>query len=90
MQEIIQNGTIVGVMLAVVIVEAIVLIAYWQRTGRGVRPTSLLLNLGAGTSLMLALGATLMGFDWRVTATLLVVSGVFHLLDVRQRWVRSA
>jgi hypothetical protein len=90
MQEIIQSGNIVGFMLAVVVVEAIVLMAYWQRTGRGVGPTPLLLNLGAGISLMLALGATLKGFDWRLTATLLVVSGVFHLLDVRQRWARSA
>ncbi|MEM1090531.1 MAG: hypothetical protein AAF552_14420 [Pseudomonadota bacterium] len=86
MQEVIQSGNIVWVMLAVVVLEAITLIAYWQRTGRGVRPVSLLLNLGAGTSLMLALGATLKGFDWRVTAVLLVVSGVFHLSDVRQRW----
>lgn len=86
MQTIIQNGDIVLVMLAVVVLEAVVLISYWRQTGKGVAPLSLLLNLGAGTSLMLALGATLKGFDWRVTAALLVCSAVFHGADVSRRW----
>jgi hypothetical protein len=86
MQDIIQSGNIVFIMLAVVVVEAGVLISYWKSTGRGVRPLSLLVNLGAGGSLMLALGATLKGYDWRITASLLVIAGIFHFLDVRQRW----
>lgn len=86
MQDIIQSGNIVWIMLAVVVVEIVVLLNYWRRTGRGVRPMALLLNLGAGCSLMLALGATLKGYDWRLTASLLIVSGMFHLSDLRQRW----
>jgi hypothetical protein len=86
MQEIVQSGDIVIIMLAVVLVEAAVLIGYRASTGRGVPPRSLLINLGAGGSLMFALGATLKGFDWQVTASFLVVAGAFHFFDVRLRW----
>lgn len=86
MQEIVSSGDIVYVMLAFVLIEIVALLAYWYKTGHGVSPEPLLLNIGAGGSLMLAVGATLKGFDWRVTATLLVLAGVFHILDVRQRW----
>jgi hypothetical protein len=86
-QEIIQSGDIVLVMLGVVALEVLALVSLWLRSGRGVAPLPLLLNLGAGCSLMLALGATLKGFDWRLTASLLVVSGIFHLADLRQRWI---
>ncbi|MFK7956519.1 MAG: hypothetical protein AB8B96_10510 [Lysobacterales bacterium] len=86
MQKIIESGDIVAIMLAVVMVEAVVLVVYWQRSGRGVQPLSLLLNLGAGGSLMVALGATLKGYDWRITASALVISGLFHMADLRRRW----
>ncbi len=86
MQAIIESGDIVLIMLMVVAVEAIALILYFRRTGRGVQPLSLLLNLGAGGSLMLALGAALKGFGWSITAALLVLSGVFHLADLSRRW----
>ncbi len=86
--NIISSGRIVDIMVLFVVVEVLVLIAYWRRTGRGVPTVPLLANVGAGGSLMLALGATLKGFDTQVIALCLVSSLVFHLTDLAMRWKR--
>lgn len=86
--DIISSGRIVDIMVVFVIIEVVVLIFYWRRTGRGVPTVPLLANVGAGGSLMLALGATLKGFDAHVIALCLVSSLVFHLTDLAIRWKR--
>ena len=90
MQEIIETGRIVDVMLIVVVVEVIALLSYRAITGRGIPPAALLLNIGAGGSLMLALGATLKGYGWQTVAVLLVAALGFHVADLWQRWPRRA
>ncbi|MFK7993873.1 MAG: hypothetical protein AB8B87_07030 [Granulosicoccus sp.] len=84
----ISSGRIVDLMVLFVIVEVLVLIVYWRRTGRGVPTVPLLANIGAGGSLMLALGATLKGFEPGVIALCLVSSLIFHLTDLAIRWKR--
>lgn len=87
-EGVINSGRIVDIMVVFVVIEVIVLIVYWQRTGRGVPTVPLLANVGAGGSLMLALGATLKGFDASIIALCLVSSLVFHLTDLAIRWKR--
>lgn len=85
---VINSGRIVDIMVLFVAIEVIVLIVYWRRTGRGVPTVPLLANVGAGGSLMLALGATLKGLDTSIIAVCLVSSLVFHLTDLAIRWKR--
>lgn len=88
LSKIISSGRIVDIMVLFVIVEVIALLAYYRSTGRGVPTLPLLANVGAGGSLMLALGATLKGFDTTVIALCLVASLIFHLSDLAIRWKR--
>ena len=76
-------------MIAFVVIEVVLLLVYERATGRGVAPYSLLVNVGAGGSLMLALRAVFSAADWTVIAACLVASLVFHTLDILQRWRSS-
>ena len=86
MQTIVESGAIVTVMLVFVIVEVIALIAYRRFTGRGLSPLGLLLNIGAGTSLMFALRASLMNQSWQIIAVWLVIALIFHMSDLVYRY----
>ena len=88
LSNIISSGRIVDLMVIFVVIEVLVLIAYWRRTGRGIPIVSLLANVGAGGSLMLALGATLKGYEYTIIALCLVSSLVFHVADLAIRWKR--
>ena len=89
LEDLIISGRIVDIMIVFVIVEVIVLLVYERFTGRGVAPYSLLVNVGAGGSLMLALRAVFSEADWTIIAACLVASLVFHALDILQRWRAS-
>jgi hypothetical protein len=86
LEELITSGRIVDIMIAFVIVEVAVLMLYRRISGRGVVPYSLLVNVGAGGSLMLALRAVYAEANWTVIAACLVSSLVFHTLDIADRW----
>ena len=88
LESLIASGRIVPVMGAFVVLEVALLLGYWRRTGRGVPPLSLLLNIGAGGSLMLALYTVLSGMGALATAACLLGSLVFHVADLSRRWVR--
>ena len=88
LSSIISSGRIVDIMVIFVVIEVLALVVYWRRTGRGVPTVPLLANVGAGGSLMLALGATLKGFETQVIALCLVSSLVFHFADLAIRWKR--
>jgi hypothetical protein len=76
-------------MIVFVIVEVTALILYRRTSGRGVVPYSLLVNVGAGGSLMLALRAVYAEANWTIVAACLVSSLVFHTLDIADRWHRD-
>ena len=84
----IESGRIVHVMGAFVALEIVLLVAYHRRTGRGVAPLPLLLNIGAGGSLMLAFRAVLLGSGPLAVAGWLLSSLCFHVADLAQRWQR--
>lgn len=75
-------------MIVFVVIEVAILVVYWQRTGRGVPTVPLLANIGAGGSLMLALGATLKGMSTMTIALCLIASLIFHMTDLAIRWQR--
>jgi len=88
LDSLIASGRIVDLMGVFVALEIVALVIYWRRTGRGVAPVPLLLNIGAGGSLMLAFRAVLVGSGTFAVAGWLLSSLVFHVADLAQRWRR--
>lgn len=86
MQAMFADGRIVEAILALMVLEAIALAIYRRRTGRGVPPRALLINLGAGAALLLTLRAAMTGASTPVIAALLFLALVFHVADLAMRW----
>jgi hypothetical protein len=80
------SGRIVDLILAITVLEGVMLVALYRRTGRGVAPADLLTNLASGLSLMLALRGALVGVWWGWIGLCLAGSLVAHLADLRRRW----
>jgi hypothetical protein len=73
------TGHAVDLVLAVMAVEAIILIMTKRRT------LSVVLTILPGAAMMLALRAALTGGDWQWVAIWLTVSLPLHLADLRHR-----
>ena len=81
---------VIDAILALVILEATLLILYYRKTGRGIAPARLLPNLAAGFFLLLAVRLSLGGGPiWALPPSLL---GAFaaHIADLVQRWRRNS
>jgi len=85
MAELFTSGRLVDFILAVVVIEAAVLLIYWRWGRRGIAPGDLLPNLCAGAFLLLALRVTL-GGGWIAACGCLAAAGLAHLFDVSRRW----
>jgi hypothetical protein len=86
MESLFASGRIVDLILLFMVVEAILLLAYRWRTGRGPVATDLLVTLLAGSTLLLALRAALVGASTPWIGACLLASLVAHLIDLRRRW----
>lgn len=82
------SGRIVDAILAFMVLEALLLVAYRSRTGRGIATADLLANLAAGATLLLALRAALTGGPWTWVAGALAAALVAHVADLARRWQR--
>jgi hypothetical protein len=80
------NGRIVDLILALVVVEAIVLLTYRRLTGHGIPAVGLLTNLLAGAFLLMALRSALIESHWASTAAWLAAALIAHIADLAQRW----
>lgn len=89
MAEFFASGRVVDLMLAITALEAVAVVGYFRRTGRGVAPADFLGNLLSGVGLMLALRAALAGAGWGWIAAWLVAALAAHLADLRRRWRRG-
>jgi hypothetical protein len=89
LEDLVTSGRIVDLMLAFIVLEIVALMLIRRYTGGGIATWPLLTNIGAGTSLMLALRADLTGAGWTWIAFFLVAALVFHVSDLAQRWQRS-
>lgn len=89
MAELFASGHFVDLILILVVIEALALIVYWRRSGRGVAPSDLLPNLCAGAFLLLALRITLTGGGWMAASGCLAAAGLAHLADLYRRWRRQ-
>ncbi|MGZ8260907.1 MAG: hypothetical protein ACXWUL_10205 [Caldimonas sp.] len=88
MAEAFASGRIVDAILALVIVEAALLLILRRRLGHGPSFVAIVGNLGAGLFLLLALRAALVGSEWPWMAASLALALLAHLIDIAQRWRR--
>jgi len=89
MAALFENGRIVDLILALMIVEALIFCGV-AMVMRGRLPVAgLLLNLAAGACLLLALRAVLAGGGWMVAGAWLAAAFAAHLGDLFQRLRRT-
>lgn len=88
MSDLFASGRLVDLILLIVLTEAVVLIAYWLRTGKGIAPRDLLPNLIAGAFLLLALRLTLAQAGCMAVCTCLAAAGIANVIDLMRRWRR--
>ncbi len=86
LQGLIASGRIVDIMLVFVVLEVAALLVYRGVTGRGLGVAALLLNIGAGGSLMVALKLVFDDAPWQWIAAALLASLFFHASDIIYRW----
>ena len=80
------SGQFVDAILAFMVLEGVVLIAYHRTTGRGIAPAALIANLLAGGGILLALRATLSGWGNSAVAACMTLSFAAHVADLQRRW----
>ncbi|MEO0329440.1 MAG: hypothetical protein AAF217_12675 [Pseudomonadota bacterium] len=74
------------ILLAVLAIEALFLLIYWQMHRTGLPPLEVLSFLGAGVGFSLALGFLILGSPAYLVAGSLILAFVFHILDLALRW----
>jgi hypothetical protein len=83
--ELFSTGLVADIMLAFMALEAIVLVLYKRRSGRGLTPYNVFWMLLPGACLVLALRAALVGASWPWLALAVSVSLIAHLGYLRER-----
>jgi hypothetical protein len=81
-----QSGRIVDCILAIMAVETIVLILVRKQGWLRMRLPDLLVNIGAGAALLLALRTALRGGGWQAMALWLLIALAFHAGELTLRW----
>lgn len=89
LRELILSGRIIDIVVGVLLLELVAISILYRTRGTGIAPYPLLVNIGAGGSLALAIKASLTGAGWQWIAGWLVASLVFHVLDLSTRWRRA-
>lgn len=85
MAEFFASGRVADLILLVLAAEALLLLAWRRRTGRGLPPMALAGLVLPGVALVLALRAALTGAGWPFVAMALVAALAAHLFDLAQR-----
>ena len=86
MSALFASGRVIDFILALTVLEALALVAYHRRTGRGIPAGDVVSTLASGMCLMLALRCALVGAGWMWVAACVAASGLAHLVDLRRRW----
>lgn len=74
--------------LGFMLVEAVALLAWHRRTGRGLPPAVVAAALLPGGCIVVALWVALEGGWWGWVGLALLASLAAHLFDLRRRWPR--
>ncbi len=80
------NGGIVDFVLGFMVVELIVLIIVRMKMHHGVQPRDLLVSMGAGAALLMALRGAIHGDVGQSLLFWLFIALLFHVWDLTRRW----
>ncbi len=86
MAELFASGRIADVVIALMVMEAIALVAYRSFSGHGIETSQVLTNLAAGICLFMAVRFALTAADWPWIGGSLALALVAHVADLRSRW----
>ncbi len=89
MSKLFTTGLIADVVLVFMLIEAVCLLAFFFKTGRGLAPIAVFWMLLPGTCLVLAIRGALVGADWGWIALAVSLSLLGHVGDFRQRLIRK-
>jgi low temperature requirement protein LtrA len=87
--ELFATGRAVDGILALMLIESIALILIGRKLRRPMPAAQVLVSIGAGAALLLALRAALLGFAWQWISLCLMAALAAHLLDLRYRWAEA-
>lgn len=87
MAELFVTGHVVDCILLLMLVEFIALLLLRGRLRWNIPAVQLLIALGAGAALLLALRAALVRSPWQWIALWLIVALGMHLIDLNLRWM---
>jgi uncharacterized membrane protein len=79
---------LVDTIILITVLEWFGLRWHHRKTGRGVAPVDISLNLLSGLALMLALRFLLSNTATAAVVAMLLLAGVFHGMDLIRRWRR--
>jgi hypothetical protein len=88
--ELLAAGTLLEWIVVLMLVEAVLLLAWRARTGGGVPAAGVLCVLASGIFLMLAVRAALTSAGIASVAGWLLAALVAHVTDVLSRWQRPS
>jgi hypothetical protein len=80
------SGQVADLMVAVLMAEALALLAFWRITGRGLPPRSVFALVLPGVFFALALRAALTGAWWGFVSLALTAAFFAHAWDLWRRW----
>jgi hypothetical protein len=86
LESLVRTGRVADILIAVMVIEALVLIGYRIARGRGFAIPYVISNLVAGLFLVLALKSALTDSSWVWTALSLAAAGISHAVDLAVRW----
>jgi hypothetical protein len=86
MAALFSSGRIVDLILVFTALELLVLAVHRRRTGQGVPPLELVINLSSGVFLLLALRFALVEAWWGWIGFCLFGSLLAHFTDLWRRW----
>jgi hypothetical protein len=79
---------LVDAVIVLTLLEVLVLFVIHRRSGAGVAPREIVLNLLSGLSLMVALRAALAQWGAVFILSALLIAGILHSIDLHRRWRR--
>lgn len=86
MESLLQSGLLLGVITALIAIEAIILVHRFRSTGKGAPPSRFVSNLAAGAVLMVTVQLALWDASTLLILSALSLAGILHLSEFKGYW----
>ena len=86
MESLLHSGLLLGVITALIAIEAIILMRRFKSTGKGAPPSRFAPNLAAGAVLMMTVQLALWDASTLLILSALSIAGMIHLSEFKGYW----